>query len=78
VRKALFAADRDDVQISTLSAVQFYLIKDGGVTKICEPDKCDCSKRFNIKKLPANLIPAGRQAVQDFSAAISYTEFGWD
>lgn len=42
-----------------------------------EPHKCDDLKWFGIDKLPKNIIPSVKQAIQDIKNKKYYGEHGW-
>ena len=43
-----------------------------------EPDKCDELKWFDVSKLPDNMVPEIRQALEKIGNNIHYSEIGWD
>ncbi len=43
-----------------------------------EPDKHDDVRFFNINKLPDNILPAHKQAIECVTKNISYSEHGWE
>jgi len=45
--------------------------------KNMEPHKCDDLQWFDIDKLPDNVIPYVRQAINRFNNKIFYSEIGW-
>lgn len=42
----------------------------------CEPEKCDDMRWFPLDKLPSNLVPNVRQALQAYKTGEHYSEFG--
>jgi len=55
----------------------FFVDKFRGEPKICECDKCNCLKWFDIKSLPPNMFSDRREAIQNFLDKKSYSEVGW-
>lgn len=56
----------------------FFAIKSWkGNPEITETDKCDELKWFLIKKLPPNIVPYIKKAIQNYGKNILYSEFGW-
>lgn len=43
-----------------------------------EPEKHDDMKFFNMTKLPSNIIPAHKQAIEYIKQSVSYSEHGWN
>jgi ADP-ribose pyrophosphatase YjhB (NUDIX family) len=43
-----------------------------------EPDKHDDMRFFKLSKLPENLLPAHKQAIECMQQHISYSEHGWE
>jgi len=43
-----------------------------------EPDKCDDLRWVHPSRLPANLVPYVRRAIENHFAGTRFTEFGWD
>ncbi|MCL2323858.1 MAG: hypothetical protein FWC47_17340, partial [Oscillospiraceae bacterium] len=57
----------------------FFVVKKySGIPCIKEPEKCSDLKWFNIEKLPDNLLPDRKQALQNYLLNIYYDEFGWN
>lgn len=48
-----------------------------GNPRIMEPDKCDDMRWFDIDKLPENVIPYVKQAIDNINKGIIYSEHGW-
>ena len=48
--------------------INFFLVANEyfGVPSICEPDKCDDLKWFDLDNLPDNMIPADRRALNNY------------
>jgi 8-oxo-dGTP diphosphatase len=42
-----------------------------------EPHKCDDLSWFDINKLPQNMIPYVRKAIENYKAEIQFDVFGW-
>lgn len=42
-----------------------------------EPNKCDDLSWFGLDKLPANIIPYVKQAIDCIKSKIFYSEYGW-
>jgi len=42
-----------------------------------EPDKCSRLQWFSIKALPENTIPYIKEAVENYTKSVFYSEFGW-
>lgn len=67
-RKAL---DREYVDV-------FYIAKEwGGKIENKEPEKCDDLSWFPIEKLPENIIPYVKTALQNSFDGIPFSEYGW-
>lgn len=49
-----------------------------GEPRIIEPDKCDDLSWFDLNKLPKNIIPHMRQAIELYNQNIAFSEYGWD
>lgn len=45
--------------------------------KNMEPHKCDDLSRFDMDKLPENLSPCVKAAIENIEKWIFYSEFGW-
>jgi mutator protein MutT len=58
--------------------VFFVCEKWGGEIKNMEPDKCDDIAWFDLDKLPENIVPYVRQAIENIRDKKFYSEFGWD
>ncbi|MEA2056775.1 MAG: NUDIX domain-containing protein [Patescibacteria group bacterium] len=43
----------------------------------CEPEKCSELKWFDSNKLPKNIIPPIKQALESYVKKESYSEWGW-
>ncbi len=48
-----------------------------GSPTITEPEKCDDLSWFPMNKLPDNMVPYVRSAVESYRKKIFYSEFGW-
>lgn len=48
-----------------------------GNPKIMEPDKCDDLKWCDMDKLPENILPHVRLAIENYKKRVSFFEFGW-
>lgn len=48
--------------------INFFLVTNeySGVPSICEPNKCDDLKWFDLDNLPDNMIPADRRALNNY------------
>lgn len=48
--------------------INFFLVTNeySGVPSICEPNKCDDLKWFDLDNLPVNMIPADRRALNNY------------
>lgn len=59
--------------------IDFFLVAKrwNGQPVICEPNKCDQLKWFNLNSLPTNIIPYVKFALQQVTAKQVYSEFGW-
>lgn len=42
-----------------------------------EPQKCDELRWYDVGALPENTIPYVRRAIQNYSQAVPFEEFGW-
>lgn len=49
-----------------------------GEPKIMEPDKCDELRWFPIDRLPDNMIPYVKTAIENYQTKIVFSEFGWE
>jgi 8-oxo-dGTP pyrophosphatase MutT (NUDIX family) len=49
-----------------------------GEPKILEPDKCDDLQWFSLDRLPGNLLPHVRHALDCIKNGIIFSEFGWE
>lgn len=49
-----------------------------GEPKIMETDKCDDLSWFDLNKLPENIIPYIKYALECINNKIFYSEFGWN
>ena len=43
-----------------------------------EPNKCDQLQWFNLDRLPANVIPYVRKAIDNYRQGIWFESFGWE
>lgn len=66
--------DRDEDRINFF----FIAKKWAGSPKIMEPYKCDDLDWSPFNKLPKNIIPYIRQAIESFKNNVFYSEFGWE
>lgn len=59
--------------------VDFYYVatKWQGEIKSLEPNKCDDLSWFKIDKLPKNIIPDVKHAIQSYGKNNHYSELGW-
>jgi 8-oxo-dGTP pyrophosphatase MutT (NUDIX family) len=59
--------------------IEFFFIAKRwiGIPKIMETDRCDSLKWFFINKLPKNVLPHVRLAVENYKKHIPFFEFGW-
>jgi 8-oxo-dGTP pyrophosphatase MutT (NUDIX family) len=48
-----------------------------GEPVVTEPDKCAAWQWFPLRQLPEQMIPYGRQALQEYAEGVSYSERGW-
>ncbi len=48
-----------------------------GTPKIMEPDKCDDLRWFSLDKLPENMVPYIKKAIESYVNGETYSEFGW-
>jgi 8-oxo-dGTP diphosphatase len=56
----------------------FILIKSwSGETINHEPQKCDHLAWFPLDRLPNNIIPYVKRALENYQNGIIYSEFGW-
>ena len=56
----------------------FFTLKNWqGEPKICEVDKCDELKWFDMDNLPPNIIPYVKKALESVRNNQLYSEFGW-
>ncbi|MCB9813248.1 MAG: NUDIX domain-containing protein [Pseudomonadales bacterium] len=56
----------------------FHLVENfEGEPKNLELEKCDELAWFHINKLPKNVIPYIREAINNFQKGIFYSEYGW-
>lgn len=57
----------------------FFKIRQlSGIPKNLEPERYDDMQWFSIAKLPENIVPAHKQAIQITQKGIFYSEHGWD
>jgi 8-oxo-dGTP diphosphatase len=49
---------------------------EGSIENI-EPHKCDDLSWFHVEKLPSNIVPYVKQAIQNISNQENYSEHGW-
>jgi len=48
-----------------------------GIPANCEPNKCDDIAWFPLNKLPEQIIPAHKQAIEMYQNGIIYSQHGW-
>lgn len=49
-----------------------------GEIKNMEPHKCDELKWFELDKLPDNMVPYVKKAIENFEHNIPFDQFGWE
>jgi 8-oxo-dGTP diphosphatase len=49
-----------------------------GTITNAEPHKCDDLRWFPMDKLPVNIIPYVKHALDNYRKGVWFTEFGWD
>lgn len=49
----------------------------GGEPRIMEPDKCDDMGWFGLDALPEKMVPYVRQAIENITNGVYYSEHGW-
>lgn len=66
-------------KMPTEERIDFFIRAENwqGEPKIMEPHKCDDLKWFEIENLPSNMIPYIKQAIDNISNNVIYSEFGW-
>lgn len=59
--------------------IDFYFMAEKweGEPYNAEPDKCDDLKWAPLDKLPDNIIPSVKQAIESYRTGEKYSEFGW-
>lgn len=62
---------------SDLIALVFTTDRWVGEIRNNEPEKCSNVAWFDISKLPENMIPAHRQALELIQKGVHYSEHGW-
>ena len=60
--------------------VDFFFVakKWEGEPKIMEADKCDDMSWFDLNKLPENLLPYIKEAVENYKKGVAFFESGWE
>lgn len=77
------AQDVDIVQVmhrkSEEERVDFFVLIKNWTGDIInnEPHMCDDLKWFALSKLPQNIIPYVKNAIENYQKGIFYSEFGW-
>ena len=63
----------------TEERIDFFFVckKWSGEVQNCEPKKCDNLEWYDLKKIPANVIPYVRSAIRHVSNNLTFSEFGW-
>jgi len=64
---------------SNYEYIDFFLVasKWKGDPKNKEPDKCDELRWASLKKLPDNVAPNVKKAIENYNKEITFSEFGW-
>ena len=59
--------------------VDFFLTSDRwtGTLHICEPDRCDELAWYPLARLPENMVPYVRRALENYRADRWFDSFGW-
>lgn len=70
--------NRGEVAVGPYINLSLFIKKYKGRPHVCEPEKCDALKWFDIENLPTNLWPLPTpEAIKNFKERISYSEIGW-
>ncbi len=57
----------------------FFVVKKWtGIPKIMEPNKCDDMSWFSLNKLPENLLPYIKEAINNYKNKTPFFESGWN
>lgn len=59
-------------------ALFFEVKKWQGKIKNMEPEKCSQISWFDFKKLPSNIVPYAKTAIQFYLKDINFSHYGWD
>ena len=59
--------------------VDFFLVAErwAGEPRNCEPEKCDELSWFELDRLPENMVPYVRRALENYRAGRWFDSFGW-
>jgi len=60
--------------------IDFFLVAErwtGGIVN-AEPHKCDDLSWFDLDRLPENVIPYVRRAIESFHRGVWFDSFGWE
>jgi len=68
------AASRDHERVDLF----FETTRWAGEPRIMEPHKCDDLRWFDVAKLPKNIVPEVRQAIEAIAVAMPYSEVGFE
>lgn len=60
--------------------IDFFFVskKWSGAPKIMESDKCDDMSWFDLNKLPENLLPYIKEAIENYKKGYPFFESGWN
>ena len=60
--------------------IDFFFVakKWSGEPKIMEADKCDDMSWFDLNKLPKNLLPHIKEAIENYKKRVPFFESGWN
>lgn len=59
-------------------ALFFEVKKWQGDIKNMEPEKCSEIRWFDLKKLPTNIVPYAKAAIQFYLKGVKFSHYGWD